>query len=1232
MRPEDFPPSAWELVGGDEGPKHVFLEDLKLTLRRLEINGFKSFITRLDMEFSSSGITAIIGPNGCGKTNIVDAIRWVMGEQKTRLLRNTKMENVIFNGTKLRKPLGMAEVHITLSNEDRSLPIDYSEVTLSRRIHRSGLSEYCLNGELTRLRTIKGILMDTGLGNHAYAIIEREMIDAVLNEKEQDKRCLFEEAAGIMRYRIQREEALRKIKQTELDLLRLGDILSELEKEVRSLRYQAAKARRFARLKERVDALEGTILKSTLFELLEKKTGLEKEKAYHQGITLTDENEVSILESRLQELRIRSSDIERKLQELHESRYSMSQSLQQHEEKIAVTTERNEINRDRIEEDDEEVRKARERLVTSGRDLALYRDRVASKRESFETLRRRLSEKEVSLRAISEELEAARNLLRERKQLALDLVEAQAKERGMREYLQRTLDETAAKRGDIERQMGMLRSEEAGLRDRLSAVIGRADGKREQVARLEAIRFQLAEQLDRQCRLSARCDETRSEIGRALGVLKEKRAFLEKIKQEHCQSSEEVQRDGRIKGILADFVKVKREHRKCFEACLASILQSLLAESKADALACLDEIKRNGSGRKQILYPDAGNFAKPDLEGEGIVGSALSLVECDKPIYDYLALHLYDVSVVEDVETAISLLEENGIGRIATLDGVFFDGPGRIVVAGSEDIEPTILEYNGKIGELDKAISIEERRALIVEARRERLAALRNRMITESARVRAELRGEQRSEERIREEQRDAEIGLIRVREKVTSLTGALEESNTAIAGLRLKLQALTGRRDENANPQRDSDDEIIGLEDRILALEREREALRESVSSIKLEEATIAGEISTLEAKMKTTEELEAELIALIEAKEEDAKRCRLQIALGEDEIDLLRESIARFHGEKDGVEKKIEEANRAYQEIDEVRESMETELKEIKTRRDRKKENLQRCTVELAALEARIASLVENARESFGEDLSGFVEGREALDPAEWKGIDRDELASIKEKIERFGPVNMLAAEEYAEKRERLDFLTKQKQDLEEARESLLQAIRKINREARRLLSETFEEIRVNFRETFQTLFGGGEADLLFVDSDDPLEANIKIVANPKGKRLHDISSLSGGERALTALSLLFAVYLVKPSPFCVFDEVDAPLDDANVARFVRMLRAFTDKTQFIVITHNKRTMEAADYLYGITMEEPGVSTLISVKLAEVDRFRERKPVDESTAEPDLEEVGEGVPVQHA
>jgi chromosome segregation protein len=1176
-----------------------------LQLRKLEICGFKSFMSRLELDFTA-GITSILGPNGCGKSNVVDSIRWVLGEQRTRLLRNSKMENVLFNGTRLRKPLGMAEVYLTLSNEDHGLSVDYEEVTIGRKLYRSGVSEYLINGEVTRLKEIRNLLVDTGLGNNAYAIIERDMIDKVLSDKDQDKRALLEEAAGIMRYRIQREEALRKIKLTEQDLQRLADIIQELDKELRSLKYQMAKARRYTRMKERANKLETSLLKATLFDLLVRKDALEKEREVHQNVRLADDNEISIRESRLQESRIKASEFERSLQGLHEKRYNASSALQQREEKIAVTTERIAANKGRITENDGEIARARERMVVLAGDLEGHHSEVSAREARLDELRKTLNEREGEARELSRELDAARDDFRARKQLVLDLVEEKAKEKSLREHIGESLKTLAEKQRSIENQLEELSREETRRVVELSAAEEHVEAARAAFARGHETLDQLTAAADRMTEEAAGCERDLSEAARAHAQLREKREFLERVVREHTKwTSETLGRFAGLEGVLSDLVRVDKRYRRCFEACLAPVLNGVVASSRENAIACVRELHRQGWGRVQVLYAFPSVGAKTEVTGDGVVGAADSLVSLDPAVADCLGEYLSGIAVVRDVDAAIALIRDGRASRVATLDGVFFDGPGRIVVAGSDEIETTVLEHATKLDELQQVLAAAADRVREAESRRDGLDRGRESVRREIAAARDEVSRAEAQLQVLLEKKRDCELAVVRVKEKIAGLEDTRDESKAAVA--KLKGQ-VSGPPDGRETPAVERD--LVLLEETTLNLERRKESISELVGKLRMENVSVAGEVETLRTKIRNFEKLEEELRQLTAVREEDSARCREQVRLGEEDIVSLRASIADFYLEKESVEKEIATAAEGHEELKGVGEAIERELKGMKEQREANRENLERVSVELASLEARISGLVERAQEDFGQDLRLYVRDRSQLDPSQWERLDRDGIARLKQQVESFGPVNMLALDEYNEKKERYDFLCKQKEDLEGAKNDLAQAIRRINREARRLFSETFELVRENFKRTFLTLFDGGEVELMFTDSEDPLEANIKIVANPKGKKLHDISSLSSGERALVALSLLFAIYLVKPSPFCVFDEVDAPLDDANVNRFVRLLESFTARTQFIVITHNKKTMEAADHLYGVTMEEPGVSKLVSVRLDEAERFRRHQP----------------------
>jgi chromosome segregation protein len=727
--------------------------------------------------------------------------------------------------------------------------------------------------------------------------------------------------------------------------------------------------------------------------------------------------------------------------------------------------------------------------------------------------------------------------------------------------------------------------------------------------------------------LIAACEDLNFKENIELNRCAEKTEFLKQIKSEHTRRESKLHSENnRIKGILADRVRVDKKYRKCFEACLSPVLQSLLTESQDDALRCIEDLQVSGNGKVQILYPNGnGDRAKDSSDGRTI-GNALDLLG-GNGVSDYLGSYLSGVVVTESVEGAMSVLQKAPEKRVVTLDGVFFDGPGRIVVAGSDDIEMTLLEFDSKIEELAGSIGRCERRMSRLKERRNALDDVKRRTGEQADALRGELRTLEEENDKALEIRKERELNLAVAREKITGLSAAQAEGRAAVEEIRSKL-ATESTPPSTVDESETEDRTMSDLEIRAVELEREKEALAEMAGKIRLEIATVTGEISTACEKRKNVEMLDTELRELIVYRNEDGKRCRSEIETANTEIVDSRSTIERLHADMDDVEKRIEEAKEIHERVQESCNRLDTELKELKNQRDEKKENIQRCSLEIVTRETRINDLLEKARESLNQDLEAFVRDRGKFEASEWEELDFDALEGLRKTVETFGPVNMLALDEFNEKKERFDFLSKQKTDLEEARDSLTQAIRRINKEARRRLNETFALVRQNFRDTFVTLFDGGEADLLFVDSDDPLEANIRIVANPKGKKLHDIASLSGGERALVALSLLFAIYLVKPSPFCVFDEVDAPLDDANIGRFVKLLKSFTDRTQFVVITHNKKTMEAADTLYGVTMQEPGVSRMISVHIGEVDEFSDNNGSHGSSGEsivrePTVEEV---------
>jgi chromosome segregation protein len=866
------------------------------------------------------------------------------------------------------------------------------------------------------------------------------------------------------------------------------------------------------------------------------------------------------------------------------------------------------------------------KLASLGEDLIRLRSVVESKEANLAAIQTELLKTDGELAGVSGELGELRDRLRDKKQLALDIAREGARRRGIRDHLEARLQEVEQKRREDAGRRSALEAESRAIGQKLGERAQSIEQRRARIGELDRSVEESYRKSERIVGLLTGCEAVDSKASIALHRSGEKKEYLERIRHEHGNGRQHLAGDGRVKGVLADHVKVDKKYRKAFEACLAPVLQGLITENEGDALRCLRDVRGNGGGRLQLLYPNGNGAKRRFFQHRKVLGTALDFVKAGTAAVGYLERQLADVAIVADVETAIELVQEDSAVQVATLDGVFFDGRGRIIVGDTEDVEMTLLEYESKVAELAQEMDAQRARVSRVRSRKEKLSAARSGLMDRLARAKATMASEEAELARLGEEQRRDEIERTKIMEKLGLVNAALVESGRMLDDIRSGL-ATPATEDTVELP---ADEDLIAIESRVGVLEREKERLSEQSGRQRLGAATTIGDIATAREKLSNIELLERELAELIRTREEDAKRCGEEIVAAEREIQSSKSEIAQHHARVEQVEKDIE-AGKAERDIAAERSAiLEKELRELKSQSDQKKDNLQRCSVELATLETRVSGLLERVKENFGQDLSAYVGDRALFAPSEWEEFNDELLALLRTKLETIGPVNMLALQEFEEKKARFDFLMKQKQDLDEAKESLIQAIRRINREARQRLSETFELVRANFKKTFLTLFDGGEADLLFVDSDDPLEANIKIVANPKGKRLHDISSLSGGERALVALSLLFAIYLVKPTPFCVFDEVDAPLDDANIGRFVNMLRSFTDRIQFIVITHNKRTMEAANHLYGVTMQEPGVSRMISVHIGEVDTFRERTPAVDTRPAPSPEPAPEEISVQ--
>ena len=1189
-----------------------------MKLQRLEMYGFKSFADRVTIEFNS-GITAIVGPNGCGKSNISDAIRWVLGEQRPTLVRGSRMDEVIFAGSRDRKPINLAEVVLRFSNEDGAIPLEYSEVAIARRVFREGVSEYSLNKHICRLKDIQDLFMGTGVGTHTYSLIQQGMVDSILSDNAEERRLMFEEAAGVTRYKHRRKATERKLEATTADLRRVEDIVGEVEKNVASLKRQVGKARRWreyaaeeARLDVHVSGSEMAALaerEGPVGEELEQLLNLEAEQAARLGDR----------EARLEMLELEIVEARRREDEVREQAESLKRQISRREDSQLVTGETLRHNAERLESlGVEDARSASRADDLEERRANLEVDRHAAAERLQGVLGRLGPEGEIgSDEAHQAELRAERaHLAGEIERLQEQLGEAlQAAAR------QGSAVESAAERiAALEAELEERRREATGAaetRDRARATMEGADTQRRErdsrIATLEVTVGRAAEEREvaREGLAAMRASE-HSAAGR-LETLESMEARFEGYARGARALLSENAADG-LAGALPQAVEASEP---AFEAALDRYLESLghaiVAADREAAGRGADRLAADGLGRADFVVPCLVAVGPPpeipDAAAAHVVarGDRALRWTADPDLGEALRPLFARLLIVADREHALACREAlDGWPEaarhyvIAGMDGTLIEPTGRWRTAGDEG-DGGLLARRRLLHEAQ--MEVENRRADAADAARIAaageavLAAAESALSTAQAEtLAAEARYREAREATVVAEQEERQAAR-RVAELDIQTAGQHESRERASAAGRAIAETIEELEGDLARAR-------ARLDDVRAALDRHDEVRAERISArhaIELERAEAEAALKAIEREL---EHLVAEEDRLATSRvERAAERRRIDDASVqlEEEREATLSEIEVLYARLDGIEKTRVEGGEALREAEVRRAGFESELKELRREHDRATERRHELALSRQDLQFRRQALLDHLAETYARPLDELAP-LHPLEEAE-AGLSAEELRGRLEEVRRkranLGPVNMLAVEEYEREAEREEFLVRQRDDLVQAKRQLEEAIRTINATARDLFVETFEAVRQNLDVTFKTLFEGGHAEIRLEDQDDPLESPIEIVASPRGKRVQHIALLSGGERALTALSLLFAIYLVKPSPFCILDEVDAPLDDANVSRFLKMIRHFSEETQFVIITHNKRTMAEADYLYGITMEEPGVSSLVSVSL---------------------------------
>ncbi len=1117
-----------------------------MKVKGMKLHGFKSFPDETEIEFHE-GVTAIVGPNGCGKSNISDAIRWVLGEQRPTAIRGSRMDEAIFQGTEQRKAVNRAEVSMVVDNADQQLPMGQEEVEIRRTVYREGGSDYELNRDTVRLKDLLDLLRDTGLGANAYAIIEQGMVDSLLSDKADERREVFEEAAGIGRYKDRRKVAARRLAQAQDDVSRLDDVISEVQTKVRSLNRQRRKAERYREQRERRLAVEVTVARLRLEQLKESLADADQRLTELTELAPTAKAELSTAEAELERRRLESAEVSRERGAHARRLEEINREIAERERELAVAEERRTHSKRRLQQIETE------RVET--------RERAASLRDEIERL--------------TEDLAARENAVAE---LAVNVAEAQERQRALREQLSeaREAEEDA-------------RTRQEELAERIAKLKASA----------QAGRARAADADERAERLALEHEETLSELARL-----EEQGDLFAARTRELTSAEDEARD-EVQSARDRLNALREEELEARRALNEAEDRENLLTARVAALEAL-ESEHHGFGPAVTAALDHRDAL------DGLIGPLAEMLELEDEraaAVEETVGALLQALVVEDAaaidrlrrwiaehgpETGVlALLRQGDVGRVRELLEAF-------EFAGEPASEPVLLGRRERLVEL-RAEAEEATRT------REARAAARSSLAGKVEAMEAELR-------ELEEKARELELELRRLdadeaarassRARAERTRDELDQKRAGLRAAAEQARAEAAVAEEEAEELKD---ELAGLHDRRRAAdeklaERQQawEEVRDEVSELRIsharEEAALAELTRRKGSAEQSLEHAEARLEAL------DTEEAEHEAAITE--LEEVREGNS---AELESLFERREEAAASLRSFDERLEEAAGEVEELekrvrKLRTVAESSGEEKHKLELQMTEANAAE--QRIRERLEVEWDRpFDQLMETVEPVEGDlETLTAELRQLIHDLDRLGPINMLAVEEWEEEKERLEFLEGQRDDLVQARDDLQQAIREINRTARKLFIETFEAIRTNFQDTFQTLFEGGQCDVWLADEDDPLESPIEISASPRGKRTQRIHLLSGGERALTSLALLFAIYRVKPSPFCVLDEVDAPLDEANIGRFLNMLERFKDDTQFIIVTHNPRTMENADWIYGVTMEEPGVSSIVGVQLDEV------------------------------
>ena len=1181
-------------------------------LKNIEVYGFKSFAQKINFEFHN-GITGIVGPNGSGKSNVGDAVRWVLGEQSAKQLRGGNMQDVIFSGTENRKPLSYASVSITLENSDHKLPVDYQEVTVTRRLYRSGESEYLMNGSHCRLKDIQELFYDTGIGKEGYSIIGQGQIDKILSGKPEERRELFDEAAGIVKFKRRKNTTLKKLEEEKQNLVRVTDILSELDRQLGPLEKQSETARKYLEQKERLKEREVNLFLQEMEEITASLEEKEEKSRLTRGQLEETSADYEKVKVEYEELEGKLENLNRKIDQARERMQQDALARQQMEGQIEILKEQIHSAR----QNEEHYRERQKTICADQKSRSVQLEQFRQEQEELKGrlsgIRRQQKEKEERLSQVQEQIESCSQAVEEGKNEIIEVLNSRVNTKGKVQRFDTMMEQINIRKAQLNQQKLSLRGEEQQQQKDREEAQARHQKIEEKIQKLRTVQEDKGQELQR---LQGQLEEEKKQFEIGSTTYHREESRLESLvnlteRYEGYGNSirrvmEQKKKVPGILGVVADLIQVEKDYEIAIETALGGSIQNIVTDHEQTAKQMIEFLKRNRYGRATFLpltsIEGRGEFrTREALQEPGVLGIASDLVKVGKGFENLSRYLLGRTLVVDHMDHAIAIGKKYRHSlRMVTLEGESLN-PGGSMTGGAFRNNSNLLGRRREIEELQEAVKRLKTEMAQLQNSMEKNRGRRNQLRDDLTELKELLQEEYLREntvrlqlQKIEEKQQEMQKSYEQMKREGTQILQQIREVEENRMAISAELEATKKDEKELEAFIESRQKELEEWQEEESAISHDLEQIRMDASAM-AQKTEFAG--SNIARVKREPQALEEELLVVEQHLREDAK----DVTEKEKNIEGIRQKIQESREKEETQREQTEAFMREKEQTQEVHKS-------FFDKRDELSGQISLLDKELFRLNQQVEKLTESQEQKISymwEEYEITPNSAKSYRKEEMQdGLQlKKEIGEIKEAIRKLGNVNVNAIEDYKELKERHTFLSGQYQDLVEAEASLQSIIQELDEGMRKQFTEKFKEIQKEFDKAFKELFGGGKGTLELIEDEDILEAGIRIISQPPGKKLQNMMQLSGGEKALTAIALLFAIQNLKPSPFCLLDEIEAALDDSNVGRFAGYLKKLTKNTQFIIITHRRGTMGAADRLYGITMQEKGVSTLVSVDLVEKD-----------------------------